>query len=683
MYELAVGIPPLRSTTTSSRKEKSSELSQRLAAYHSSELRFPPFVSSGFCDLVRALLEAKPTARLGSGSTGGVDAVKKHAYWTAKVNWDAIDPLPSGGGSMSEKQMEVPVWLAQNILNIRYQESEVRAANPNATPDQLLHFLSGPPKHPSLSRSGGGGGGAAQMMPKVNVTLSNTFHACFGFVEGGEDYTLPSSRIGASSKTSTPLEVSHPVTAKFATPGTRGRTSVFGELMPPGSVAALAAQGASKRRSIIAANGGALIGAGGGGAFHSASVMKPIDLGMTPPPPPSKDATGAMDDEEDEDEDDDGDDQEESKSKEKEKVKTGGQSVLRGLVSKKKLRYQEEGFDLDLSYITPRIIAMGFPSEGAEAVYRNPMDQVQKFFKQKHDGRFRVYNLCSERHYDHSKFNGSVCNIAFNDHGPPGFSLVMSFCRDAHKFLSQNPENVIAVHCKAGKGRTGTMIAAYLLYEQHCMNAEEALNFFGSKRTKNSKGVTIPSQRRYVNYFAEFLHRYRDGNRLPSTIPSEPPAVALRLKHIRFHTVPNFDIGGGCDPYFKIKGPPPAEEVLYDYRKALKAHGLKVQNCHEKGRTLIELAVPGDGGVYPENGICDVKDGAIVVGDFKVCFLDEDTMTGDDPMFHIWLHTAFIDPQTNHVELRKLECDKAHKGANAKRFEDAFKVELWFVPAEI
>jgi hypothetical protein len=40
--------------------------------------------------------------------------------------------------------------------------------------------------------------------------------------------------------------------------------------------------------------------------------------------------------------------------------------TARALVSKKKLRFVDDGVDLDLSYITDQLIAMGYPSLGLE-----------------------------------------------------------------------------------------------------------------------------------------------------------------------------------------------------------------------------------------------------------------------------------------------------------------------------
>eukprot|EP01063_Lacrimia_lanifica_P011104 TRINITY_DN1788_c0_g1_i2.p2 TRINITY_DN1788_c0_g1~~TRINITY_DN1788_c0_g1_i2.p2 ORF type:complete len:338 (+),score=72.25 TRINITY_DN1788_c0_g1_i2:95-1015(+) len=184
-------------------------------------------------------------------------------------------------------------------------------------------------------------------------------------------------------------------------------------------------------------------------------------------------------------------------------AKVGGGGItgtLRTMVSQKKCRFQEDGFDLDLTYITPRIIAMGFPSYGTEGYYRNPVDEVERFFESRHKGHYRIYNLCSERVYDRAdRFGGAFRRFPFDDHNAPApIGLIPQLCADAQEWLSQDPQNVLAVHCKAGKGRTGVMVAAYLMFSNSSLRrADDALLMFGNTRTHDGKGVTIPSQIRY------------------------------------------------------------------------------------------------------------------------------------------------------------------------------------------
>jgi phosphatidylinositol-3,4,5-trisphosphate 3-phosphatase/dual-specificity protein phosphatase PTEN len=49
---------------------------------------------------------------------------------------------------------------------------------------------------------------------------------------------------------------------------------------------------------------------------------------------------------------------------------------LRKIVSGKRNRFRDDTYNLDVTYITPRIIAMSFPASGLEIMYRNNMNDV-------------------------------------------------------------------------------------------------------------------------------------------------------------------------------------------------------------------------------------------------------------------------------------------------------------------
>ena len=183
-------------------------------------------------------------------------------------------------------------------------------------------------------------------------------------------------------------------------------------------------------------------------------------------------------------------------------------SWVKHLVSKKKRRYQDSEFDLDMAYITDRVIAMGFPSVGVETMYRNDINDVIAFFEKKHKGNVKIYNLCLEkdRIYEKKLFlRSKVALFPSLDHNPCSVKLILEFCVDICLFLILNLDSVAAVHCKAGKGRTGVMICCYLVFSGLCKSTDEALNYYAVMRTTNMKGVTNPSHQRYIRYFETFL----------------------------------------------------------------------------------------------------------------------------------------------------------------------------------
>ena len=186
-------------------------------------------------------------------------------------------------------------------------------------------------------------------------------------------------------------------------------------------------------------------------------------------------------------------------------------NFFKRIVSKQKRRFQDSSYDLDMSYITEKVIAMGYPSTGMETLYRNSLTDIIRFFCDRHHNEVKVYNLCLEKDRIYNKNTFPHCKVGLfpaTDHNPSPIKLILEFCIDLCLYIIKNPKGIAAVHCKAGKGRTGVMICSYLVFSGLCESSEKAFRYYARIRTKNNTGVTIPSQRRYIKYFETFLKSY-------------------------------------------------------------------------------------------------------------------------------------------------------------------------------
>ncbi|KAJ3813585.1 phosphatases II [Lentinula aff. lateritia] len=140
---------------------------------------------------------------------------------------------------------------------------------------------------------------------------------------------------------------------------------------------------------------------------------------------------------------------------------------IRRIVSGNKARFKDGklNLDLDLVYVTDQVIIMGFPAVGIEGLYRNRREDAKKFLDHRHGKNYWVFNFCplKENFYPADTFDGRVSRYPFPDHHAPPLAIMPLVAREMRIWLDGSSERVAVLHCKAGKGRSGTMACAYLL----------------------------------------------------------------------------------------------------------------------------------------------------------------------------------------------------------------------------
>ena len=222
-------------------------------------------------------------------------------------------------------------------------------------------------------------------------------------------------------------------------------------------------------------------------------------------------------------------------------------------------------------------------------------------------------------------------------------NIVLPFCQDAAKFLNSDPKNVIAIHCLAGKGRTGTLISCLLLYMKKFTTATACLKYYGLMRVENGRGVTVPSQIRYVYYFESFMK-----NNIAYPIEYN----VVYITKIRMITVPPFSkIGSYCCPTFTIEN----GDLSFKWSD---------RNKKKDGYPEMTPSVDFE---LPER--FEVK------GDVKIQFEHMQTL-GRELMCKLWFNTIFV-PESGKLVFPKTIIDRACKDTACKKFKDRFAIEIY------
>ncbi|XP_035390604.1 tensin-1 isoform X4 [Electrophorus electricus] len=297
----------------------------------------------------------------------------------------------------------------------------------------------------------------------------------------------------------------------------------------------------------------------------------------------------------------------------------------------------EENYEVDLVYITERIISVSFPSSVEEQSYSSNLKEVASMLRSKHGENYLLFNL-SEKRYDISRLNPKVLDFGWPDHHAPALDKICSICKAMDTWMSADSHNVVVLHNKGNRGRAGVVVAAYMHYSNISASADQALDRFAMKRFYEDKVLPVsqPSQKRYVQYFSGLLSGHIKINNKP-----------LFLHHVIMHGIPNFESKGGCRPFLKI------------YQAMQPVYTSGIYNVQGDSQTSICITI---------------EPGLLLKGDILLkCYHKRFRSPSRDVIFRVQFHTCAVHDMG--LVFGKEELDETFKD---DRFPEYGKVEFVF-----
>ncbi|XP_038650395.1 putative tyrosine-protein phosphatase auxilin isoform X1 [Scyliorhinus canicula] len=283
--------------------------------------------------------------------------------------------------------------------------------------------------------------------------------------------------------------------------------------------------------------------------------------------------------------------------------------------------------ELNISYITSRIIVISYPAEGVELSFKNQIDDVRSFLDSRHLDHYTIFNL-SQKSYRSAKFHNRISECSWPARQAPSLHNLYAVCKNMHHWLQQNPKNVCAIHCVDGCPGSAILVCGMFCFCHLFSCPVPAIQLFN---TKKPGPALWPSHRRYIGYICEMV----------SEKPTLPHCKPLIIKTVTVSPVPCFNKQrNGCRPFFEVFiGETKIFTTAQDYDK-MREHRI------QEGKIFASLGVSAHGDV--------------VVAAFHM----RSTIGGrlqakltNTQIFQIQVHTGFIAPGTSVLKFTKPELD--------------------------
>ncbi|XP_044143513.1 tensin-2 isoform X1 [Bufo gargarizans] len=300
----------------------------------------------------------------------------------------------------------------------------------------------------------------------------------------------------------------------------------------------------------------------------------------------------------------------------------------------------QRSYDLDLTYITERIISVFFPTILEEQRYRSNLREVASMLRSKHEDKYLFFNLSRKRH-DIRKLNPKVQEFFWPDCHAPPLDVICSICKAIEAWLNNDPQHVVVLHCKGNQGKTGVVIASYMHYSKVSASVDQALSTLAMRKFCEDKVSSSlhPSQRRYINYF---------GGLLSGTIKIS--SDMLSLQYVLLPVIPALQNDGGYCPFLKI----------YQSMQLVYTSGIYLSQ--------------GDGTNKKRQLCISLEPALLLKGDIMVkCYHKRCEPHEREVLFRLQFHTCTI--HTTHLCFSKDQLDCA---CTDDRFPDDAVVEFIF-----